>query len=58
MASRNAHSRPVRCIHTGARGSAPAANGIAAPQPMNQVAGKDGPMRAMRRSCFGNPRPT
>jgi hypothetical protein len=45
-------------MHRGARGSAPAANGIAAPQATNQLPGRAGPSLAISRSCFGNPSPT
>ena len=58
LSRRYVHSSPACCIHPGARGSAPAANGIAAPQPMNQAPGKPGARAAMTRSCLGKPRPT
>jgi hypothetical protein len=48
---RYSHSRPSRCIHWGARGRPPAANGIAAPRPTNHAVGRPGGRAAVARSC-------
>ena len=52
------HSRPMRCTKIGARSSSPATKLNEMPQDTNQVAGRCLLSRTMRRSCFGNPRPT